>query len=71
MENDQNLSQQTVKRHKGVIQAIYSVCLVALLLYIIFGGASLIMKIIVSLVILVAVTLVMAVMVKLHAWPFK
>lgn len=71
MENDQNLSQQTVKRHKGAIQAIYSVCLVALLLYIIFGGAGLIMKIIVSLVILVAVTLVMAVMVKLHAWPFK
>lgn len=71
MENDQNLSQQTVKRHKGVIQAIYSVCLVALLLYIIFGGAGLIMKIIVSLVILLAFTLVMAVMVKLHAWPFK
>lgn len=27
MENDQNMSQQTVKRHKSAIQAIYSVSL--------------------------------------------
>lgn len=27
MESNQNLSQQTVKCHKGAIQTIYSVCL--------------------------------------------
>lgn len=64
----------TVKRHKRTIQVIFIICLVALLLLIIFGGGGLMMKILlclVSFVILILVTLVMAMMVVLHVWPFK
>lgn len=73
MENElnQSKSQRMVKDNQAAIHAIYSISSLALLLYIIFGENNFTSRILVSFGVLVAITLLMTVMFKVHIWPFK
>lgn len=70
-DTDKNSSQELVAKSKKPIQIVYGIVIALLLLYIIFAGSGLLIKLIISIVVLVVVTLVMAVLVKLQVWPFK